>query len=221
MSPFTPTSRTRVLRHPERAVYDRELVYSILDEGYICHVGFVAGGQPFVIPTAYGRAGDRIYIHGSAASRMLRSLTGGIDVCVTVTLVDGLVVARAAFRNSINYRSVVILGKARLVTEPGEKEQALRCLTNHVQPGRWEQVRPPTEKEMLATSALVLPLEEVSAKVRSGPPLDAEEDYALPVWAGILPLRTTLGEPIAEAHVSPETPPIDRSRFQRFAQGSR
>jgi uncharacterized protein len=142
-------------------------------------------------------------------------------VCVTVTLVDALVVARAAFRHSINYRSVVTLGKARLVTDPGEKEDALRCLTNHGQPGRWEEVRQPSEKEMLATSALVLPLEEVSAKVRSGPPLDAEEDYSLPVWAGIIPLRTTLGEPIAEAHVSPETPPIDRSRFRRFAQASR
>jgi uncharacterized protein len=216
MPSFTPTRRTRVIRHPERGVYDRECVYSILDEGYVCHIGFVTHGQPFVIPTGYGRAGDLLYVHGSAASRMLRSLGDGIAVCVTVTLVDGFVLARAAFRHSMNYRSVVILGKARLVTEPEEKRQALRCLTNHIVPGRWEEVRPPDDKEMLATSVLALPLDEVSAKVRSGPPLDLEEDFPLRVWAGVIPVWTQLGEPIADSHVLPEALPVDKTRFRRF-----
>jgi uncharacterized protein len=221
MGSFTPTSRTRVVRHPERAVYDRDLVYAILDEGYVCHVGFSIDGQPFVIPTAYGRAGDRIYIHGSAASRMLRSIGGGVDVCVTVTLVDGFVLARAAFRHSMNYRSVVILGRARLVTEPAEKMEALRSFTNHIVPGRWDEIRPPNEKEMLATSVLVLPLDEVSAKVRSGPPLDIEDDFLRPVWAGVVPLRAQLGEPVADSHVLPHAPRVDLARFRRFAKNDR
>jgi nitroimidazol reductase NimA-like FMN-containing flavoprotein (pyridoxamine 5'-phosphate oxidase superfamily) len=162
METFTPSSRTRVVRHAERGVYDRRQIYAILDEGFICHVGFSVDGQPYVIPTAYGRSGDRLYFHGAAANRMLRSLAGGVDVCVTVTLVDGFVLARAAFKQSINYRSVVILGKARLVAETAEKMEALRCLTNHVAPGRWEEVREPNEKELAATSVLALPLLEVS-----------------------------------------------------------
>lgn len=215
MSAFTPTSRTRLVRHPERATYDREQVYSILDEGFICHVGFVVGGQPYVIPTAYGRADDQIYIHGSAASRMLQSLAQGVDVCVTVTLVDGFVLARAAFRQSINYRSVVIVGHARLVCENAERLEALRRLTNHVVPGRWEEVRPPNEKEMAVTSVLALRLDEVSAKVRSGPPVDAEADRPLSAWAGVIPVRMQLGEPMPDAYVQAGTPILDTRRLVR------
>jgi len=216
METLTPTNRTRVVRHPERAAYEREQIYSILDEGYICHIGFAVDGQPFVIPTAYGRSGDQVYIHGSAASRMLRSLAEGIDLCLTVTLVDGLVLARSAFRNSINYRSVVILGKAGLVTDVEEKTAGLRCLTNHVVPGRWEEVRPPNQTEMLSTSVLVLPIDEASAKVRSGPPKDLEDDFSIPVWAGVIPLRTQMGEPVPEEHLASGVAAVDTRRFSRF-----
>src|SRR5215469_18597843 len=161
MQAFTPTERTQVRRHPERGVYDLDEIYAILDEGYICHLGFSINGQTYVIPTAYGRFGNQIYLHGSAASRTVGSLARGIDVCATVTLVDGFVLARSAFRHSLNYRSVVILGKARLVTDPTEKMQALRCFTNHLVPNRWEEVRSPNQTEMLNTSVLSLALEEV------------------------------------------------------------
>src|ERR1700741_2287887 len=155
-----PTSRTRVVREPDRGVYEREAVYRILDEGFICHVGFNLDGQPFVIPTSYGRSGDNLYIHGSAASRMLRNLDKGIPVCVTVTLLDGLVLARSIFNHSMNYRSVVILGTASLVSEPAEKLAALRTLSGHILPHRWDDVRQPNEKELKATSVLRIPLEE-------------------------------------------------------------
>lgn len=210
-----PTVHTQVRRHAERAVYDLEQIYSILDQGYICHLGLVFEGQSFVIPTAYGRSGDQIYLHGSAASRTMRCLAEGINVCATVTLVDGFVLARCAFRHSINYRSVVILGKARLVTDPEEKVEGLRCLTNHLVPGRWEEVRPPNETEMIKTSLLSLPINEVSAKVRSGPPLDLEDDYPIRVWAGVVPLRTQIEEPIADPHVLPGIPVVDKGRFDR------
>src|SRR5215472_18690769 len=164
MRTFTPTARTQVRRLPKRAAYDKAQVHSILDEGRVCHVGFVVDGQPYVIPTGYARVDDRLYLHGSAASRMLRSLDEGIPVCVTVTLFDGLVLARSAFHHSVNYRSVVVLGQARLVTDPGEKLQALRSFTNHLVPGRWKEVRPPNEQELKATSVLEVPLTEVSAK---------------------------------------------------------
>ena len=216
METFAPTSRTQVDRHAERAVYGREQIYSILDEGYICHLGFAVDGQPYVIPTAYGRAGDQIYIHGSAGSRMVRSLAQGIDVCLTVTLVDGLVLARSAFRHSINYRSVVVLGKARLVTEAGEKMEGLRSITNHVVPGRWEEVRGPNQTEMVSTSVLVLPLAEASAKVRSGPPKDLEDDFGVPAWAGVIPLRTEVGEPEPDDHALAGVAVVDRRRFERF-----
>ena len=217
MKAFTPTERTQIRRHAERGVYDREQIYSILDEGYICHLGFTVDGQTYVIPTAYGRSGNQIYIHGSAASRALCSLGEGIDVCATVTLVDGFVLARSAFRHSINYRSVVILGKARLVTNPTEKLEALRCFTNHLVPNRWEEVRSPNQTEMLKTSVLSLALEEVSAKVRSGPPLDLEEDYSIPVWAGVVPVSPSLGEPIPDGHVLPGIAVVDRHRLDRVA----
>lgn len=215
MNAFTPTDRTRVKRRPQRAVYDRAQVYSILDEGVVCHVGFIVDGRPVVIPTAYGRAGDRIYIHGSAASRMLRSLAEGIDVCITVTLVDGLVLGRSAFHTSMNYRSVVMFGNARLVTDREEKLEALRSFTNHVIPGRWEEVRQPTDQELAATSALALPLEEVSAKVRTGGPIDDEEDYGFPVWAGVVGVRTVTGEVTPDSHVLPGIPVFDAARLKR------
>lgn len=215
MDAYTPTERSQVRRLPKRAAYDKEQVYSILDEGYVCHVGFVAGGQPYVIPTGYARAGDRLYIHGSPASRMLRALEQGAEVSLTVTLLDGFVLARSAFHHSMNYRSVVVFAKARLVTDPAEKLEALRAFTEHVLPGRWAEVRQPSERELNATSVLVLPLDEASAKVRTGPPIDDEADYSLPVWAGVIPIRMELGEPVADGRVLPGVAVIDTGRFRR------
>jgi nitroimidazol reductase NimA-like FMN-containing flavoprotein (pyridoxamine 5'-phosphate oxidase superfamily) len=185
-------------RLPKRGEYDHAAVYRILEEAFICHVGFISDGKPVVIPTSYGRIGDDLYIHGSAASRMLRSLEKGIDVCVTVTLIDGLVLARSAFHHSINYRSVVIFGNAKVVDDSDEKLNALHAFSDHIVPGRWEEVRPPSESELRSTLVLKLPLVEVSAKIRSGPPIDDEEDYELPVWAGTVPLKLTAAAPIAD-----------------------
>ena len=199
--PYPPTPRTRVVREAHRGVYDRETAYSILDEGFLCHVGFVADGQPFVIPTSYGRKDDCLYIHGSAASRMLRQMKEGVAVCVTVTLLDGLVLARSVFNHSMNYRSVVVLGKATLVDDPAEKLEALRRLAEHIIPGRWADSRQPNERELKQTSVLRLPIEEFSAKVRTGPPIDDEEDYSFPTWAGVVPLEMVAGEPIADARL--------------------
>ena len=193
---FTQTERTKLKRLPKRGHFDRETVYGILDEGFICHVGFAPEGQPFVIPTGYARDGDTLYIHGSAASRMLRTLSTGLDVCVTVTIIDGLVLARSAFHHSMNYRSVVIFGRAKLVEDREEKRAALLALSEHIIRGRWAEVREPTEQEMKATTVLSLPLVEASAKIRTGPPLDDEEDYEMNVWAGVIPLRLVAGEPI-------------------------
>jgi len=212
METYIPTDRTQVRRLPKRGVYDKAQVHAILDEGRICHVGFVMDGQPFVIPTGYVRRGDLLYFHGSAASRMLRESAAGIPVSVTVTLLDGFVLARSAFHHSMNYRSVVILGRARLVTELDEKMEALRCFTNHIMAGRWEEVRQPTPVEMKATSVLALTLEEVSAKVRTGGPIDDEEDYALPVWAGVVPVRLEAGEPIPDDRLVPGVAPVDKGR---------
>ena len=199
MSTSAPTTRTRVVREPQRGVYDREVINQILDEAFICHVGFVIDGQPFVIPTGFGRVDDTLYIHGSAASRMLKQLSGGIPVCVTVTLLDGLVLARSVFNHSMNYRSVVVLGTADLVSDPQEKLAALHSLSEHIAPGRWEHSRQPSDRELKATSVLKLPLRECSAKVRTGPPIDDDEDMSLPFWAGVLPLelvpRTPLPDP--------------------------
>jgi len=206
MSDFTPTERTQVKRLPKRGKYERDTVFAILDEGFVCHVGFSVDGQPYVIPTNYGRLGDTLYLHGSAASRMLRTLSEGVAVSVTVTHVDGLVLARSAFHHSVNYRSVVILGTARLVSDPAEKMEALRVFTEHVMKGRWDDVRQPTEQELKATTVLALPLEEVSAKVRTGGPIDDEEDYALPVWAGVLPLQTVVKEPLPDAQRKKDEP---------------
>lgn len=204
--PLTPTERTRVVREPQRGVYDRETIYAILDEGLVCHVGFSMGGQPYVIPTLYGRVGEAVYFHGSAASRMLRGLSEGAEVCLTVTLVDGIVLARSIFNHSMNYRSVVALGKATLVDAPQEKLEALRAFTEKILPGRWGDARQPNEKELKATSVLRLPLTEASAKVRTGPPEDDAPDYALPIWAGVIPLRVIAGAPVRDEKCDPGLP---------------
>jgi nitroimidazol reductase NimA-like FMN-containing flavoprotein (pyridoxamine 5'-phosphate oxidase superfamily) len=214
--PYTPTPRTRLVREADRAVYDRETVYRILDEGFLCHVGFVLEGQPFVIPTSYGRKDASLLIHGSAASRMLRQVKDGIPVCVTVTLLDGLVLARSIFNHSMNYRSVVVLGKATLVEDPAEKLEALRLLSEHIIPGRWADSRQPNERELKATSVLRLPIEEFSAKVRQGPVIDDEEDYSFPTWAGVVPLETKTGEPIDDARLLPgQTAPAYARHYSR------
>ena len=203
---FPQTARTKLKRLPKRGHFDRETVYGILDEGFICHVGFAIDAQPFVIPTGYGRVGDKLYIHGSQASRMLRSLAGGINVCVTVTIVDGLVLARSAFHHSMNYRSVVVFGRATLVDDPQEKMKALVALSEHIVRGRWDDVRGPNDEEIKLTTVLCLPLEEASAKIRTGPPLDDEEDYALPIWAGVVPLKLVAGEPINDPRLPRDIP---------------
>jgi len=198
MMTFTQTERTTLKRLPKRGHFDRETVYGILDEAFICHVGFAPEGRPVVIPTGYARVDDKLYIHGSQASRMLRTLAGGVDVCVTVTIVDGLVLARSAFHHSMTYRSVVIFGRATPVEDREEKLAALLALSEHIIRGRWAEVREPAEQELRATTVLSLPLVEASAKIRTGPPLDDEEDYALPVWAGVIPLKLEAGEPIKD-----------------------
>src|ERR1051325_884911 len=192
------TSRTTVRRLAARGAYDRETIYAVIDEAYICHVGFGVDGHPFVIPTIHARVGDTLYFHGSAASRMLRSLRDGVDACVTITLVDGLVLARSAFHHSMNYRSVVVFGKAREVSEDAERLRVLEVLVEKIAPGRTAEVRPPNEKELRQTLVLALPLTEASAKTRSGPPLDDDEDYALPVWAGVIPISIVRGAPIRD-----------------------
>lgn len=212
-----PTTRTRVVREPQRAVYDRDAVNQILDEAFLCHVGFVADGQPYVIPTSYGRDDNVLYIHGSAASRMLRNLDQGVPVCVTVTLLDGLVLARSVFNHSMNYRSVVILGTATLVDDPAEKIAALRALSEHILPRRWDDARQPNEKELKATSVLRIPIEEFSAKVRVGPPMDDEEDYSFPNWAGVIPLEMKVGSPIPDDRCQRELPPY----LHNFSRKSR
>ncbi len=198
MEKLSQTARTTLKRLPQRGAFDRETINQILDEGFICHVGFVVNGQPFVIPTGYARAGEKLYIHGSQASRMLRTLEQGIQVCLTVTLVDGLVLARSAFHHSMNYRSVVVFGRAAVIDDREEKLAALRELSEHMIPGRWDDVRLPNERELQLTTVLSLPLDEASAKIRSGPPLDDEEDYGLNVWAGVVPLHLTADAPIAD-----------------------
>ncbi len=196
-----PTPRTEVRRLPERAVYDREAINAILDEALFCHVAFVEDGSPVVIPTIHARIGDTLYFHGSPASRMLRAMKKGTEVSVAVTILDGLVVARTPFHQSMNYRSVIVFGQARLVEDPDEKMAVLEAVTDHVTPGRWEDSRPPTEEEVGRTLVLAVPLNEASAKVRSGPPADEEEDLGLPHWAGVVPLRLEPGEPIPDEGV--------------------
>lgn len=204
-APATP--RTRVRREPARAVYDREAIDRILDEALIAHLGFVHEGQPFVIPTLHARVGDTVYFHGSAASRAVRTLGSGVPACLTVTLLDGVVLARSAFHTSVNYRSVVVVAEATPVEGPDERLRALEAFMERLVPGRWGEVRPPTSKELKGTRVLAMALDETSAKVRSGPPEDDPDDLELPVWAGVIPLHTSAGAPIADAltpgHIDP------------------
>jgi nitroimidazol reductase NimA-like FMN-containing flavoprotein (pyridoxamine 5'-phosphate oxidase superfamily) len=193
---YAPTDRTKFKRLAYRGSYDRATVHAVLDEGFICQVGFVVDGKPFVIPTAYGRVGDRLLLHGSASNRMLRALAGGAEACISVTLVDGLVFARSAFHHSVNYRSVIVFARGEEVTDPDEKLEALRVIVEHVVPKRWDAVRVPTTQEVAMTKVVAFPIVEASAKTRTGPPIDDEADYALPVWAGELPLRTVTAEPV-------------------------
>jgi nitroimidazol reductase NimA-like FMN-containing flavoprotein (pyridoxamine 5'-phosphate oxidase superfamily) len=202
MEIYPPTEKTQVKRRSQRGCYDRATVHAILDEGFLCHVGFVAGGHPVVIPTAYGRDGDRLFLHGAPLNRSLRSMAEGLDVCVTVTLVDALVLARSAFHHSINYRSVVIFGRATEVTDLEDKRHALRVFTDHVVRGRWDAVREPDEREIDGTLVVELPLEEVSAKIRTGPPIDDEADMTLPVWAGLLPLAMVPQAPVPDPQLA-------------------
>lgn len=197
------TNRTELRRLPKRGFHDAETIHAILDAGFLAHVGFQVDGQPFVIPTLYGRDGEKLYLHGSAASRMLGELAQGVAACVTVTLVDGLVLARSAFHHSMNYRSVVAFGTARTIEDETQKRNALRVVSEHLIRGRWDEVREPNAKELKATSVLEFQIEEASAKVRQGPPLDDEEDYSLSMWAGVLPLKLRTGTPIADSRLAP------------------
>ncbi len=200
------SQRTKVKRHPERGDYDRSTIDAILDEALICHVGFVEEDQPYVIPTIHARDRDTLYLHGSPASRMLRNLANGIDLCVTVTLLDGLVLARSVYNHSMNYRSVVVLGHAREVTETEEKLRAMERVVEHILPGRWEDARQPSDGEIKGTTILALSLEEASAKIRTGPPKDFDDDLALPVWAGLIPLRLEPSPPIPDDGVEASAP---------------
>ena len=194
--PLTP--RTEVRRLPTRGAYDAPTIHAILDEGLICHVGFVHEGSPFVIPTGYASVGDQLLIHGSSASRMMRALSTGAEACITVTLIDGLVLARSAFNHSMNYRSVVVLARGTKIDEPEAKIKALEQITERLVPHRWADIRWPSEQEMKATMVLSFPLTEASAKIRVGPPKDEEEDYTMEVWAGVLPLTLTPGKPVSD-----------------------
>jgi uncharacterized protein len=213
------TDRTTLRRLPGRGSHDRGVIEAILDEALYGHLGFVQDAQPFVLPTIHARVGDRLYLHGSAASRMLRVAASGVRVCFSATLLDGLVLARSAFHHSMNYRSVALLGQAHLVSDEEEKLQALHAIVEHVARGRWEEVRPPHDKEMKATSVLRLPIEEASAKVRTGPPVDDEEDYPLRVWAGVVPMRVVAADPVAEerldASIAPTTAVLAAARRGR------
>ncbi|HKT50671.1 MAG TPA: pyridoxamine 5'-phosphate oxidase family protein [Candidatus Angelobacter sp.] len=215
------TERSQLRRLPDRGSHEKEVIEKILDEGFLAHVGFQVQGQPFVIPTLYGRDGDTLYLHGSAASRMLRELDTGLPACVTVTLVDGLVLARSAFNHSMNYRSVVAFGTAKKITDAAEKTRALHVISEHVLKGRWKDVRGPTEQELKATAVLRFVVDEASAKVRQGPPLDDEEDYSLPVWAGVLPLKLMAQEPVADPRMieGVEEPEYVRKRRDRDGAG--
>ncbi len=195
-SSYQPTERTRLRRIAKRGSYDRALVHSILDEALVCHVGFVDAGQPFVLPTAFARRGERLYLHGAVANRSLTVMTDGLPLCLTVTLLDGLVLARSAFHHSMNYRSVVVLGTAYEIADEAEKRAALDALVERARPGRSLETRPANAVELRTTRVLALDLVEVSAKVRTGPPLDDPEDLALPYWAGVIPLKLSAGTPI-------------------------
>jgi len=203
----TRSSRVTVRRMPERGRYDRASLDAVLDAGFVCHLGLAVDGQPYVIPTIYGRSGDDLFVHGSAASRTLRELGRGAPACLAVTHLDGVVVARSTFHSSLNYRSAVLLGTAHRVEDRASKAEALRAITEHFLQGRWEEARPPTPRELDATSVLRLPIDEASVKIRVGPPSDDEADYALPVWAGVIPLRIVAGHPVPDARLARELEP--------------
>jgi nitroimidazol reductase NimA-like FMN-containing flavoprotein (pyridoxamine 5'-phosphate oxidase superfamily) len=215
---MTMTQRSQLRRLPDRGSHEAEIVHSILDAAFLAHVGFQVNGQPFVIPTLYGRDQDKLFLHGSAASRMLNELDTGVPACVNVTLVDGLVLARSAFHHSMNYRSVVAFGTARKMQDPAEKTRALRVISEHLLAGRWNDVRGPTEKELKATAVLEFAIEEASAKVRQGPPLDDEEDYSLAVWAGVLPLNLETKAPVPDPRLAEG---IEAPAYLRTRRGSR
>jgi nitroimidazol reductase NimA-like FMN-containing flavoprotein (pyridoxamine 5'-phosphate oxidase superfamily) len=196
------TERSELRRLPKRGSHESAVIHQILDAGFLAHVGFCVEGQPFVIPTLYGRDGDKLYLHGSAASRMLKQLDAGAPVCVTVTLIDGLVLARSAFHHSMNYRSVMAFGMARKIDDPARKVEALRIIAEHLMAGRWKDVRTPSESELKATAALEFEIEEASAKVRTGPPLDDDADYELPIWAGVLPLELAPKPAVPDARLT-------------------
>ena len=198
MSSFEQSQLNRVKRVSERAAYDRETIYRIVDDALVCHVGFVQAGQPFVIPTIHARDGDRLILHGAASSRMLKHISERKDICVTITFVDGLVLARSVFHHSMNYRSAILFGTGRLIEDEEEKWRGFKVLTDHIMPGRWEDARQPNRKELKATSLVAMDIETASAKIRTGPPIDDEEDYELPIWAGVLPIRRTILPPIAD-----------------------
>lgn len=212
---FTPTDRTKLRRVAARGSYDRETIYAILDEALVCHVGFVHDGQPFVIPTIHWREGDGLYLHGAPASRMLKTASAGEPLCVTVTLLDGLVLARSSFHHSMNYRSVVVLGRAEAVNDPDQKLRALAALVEHVVPGRDGHTRPPSEAELRATQVIRLPISEASAKIRTGGPKDEAEDYALPYWAGLVPLSLTPGAPLPDEKLTAGIPIPDHAASYR------
>jgi nitroimidazol reductase NimA-like FMN-containing flavoprotein (pyridoxamine 5'-phosphate oxidase superfamily) len=217
-----PSDRTRVRRLPDRGHYDRETIDPIIDDAMVAHVGFVAEGHPYVIPMAVARHGDELFLHGSTASRLMKTLSGSTDVCVTVTHLDGLIVSRTLFDSSMNYRSVVVLGHARVITEPAEKLAALRVIVEHLLPGRWDEARTPSNRELKATTLLAVPLDEASAKIRSGPPQDDDANLGLPSWAGEIPLTTIALEPVADPHLASgtEVPASVRSFVAQRRRGS-
>jgi nitroimidazol reductase NimA-like FMN-containing flavoprotein (pyridoxamine 5'-phosphate oxidase superfamily) len=216
MSQFTPTERTRVTRKPDRGTYDRELIYSILDQAFVGHLGFIADGQPFVVPTNYVRVGDKLFLHGSTASRLMRTLASGAPFCLSVTLLDGIVFSPTATGHSVNYRSVVVMGKAELIEDPQAKLAAMRDFVEYVIRGRWDTVRPPSEQELKGTMVLAVPLVEASAKVRTGFAVDGEEEYAGSAWTGVLPFQWTAGEPLPDPRGNPKTPvPANILRYLR------
>ncbi len=202
MERFKATEKTALKRLPKRGAFERETIEAILDEGLIAHAGFVEGGQPFVLPMIYGRDRDVLYLHGAAGGRHLRALAGGRPICVTVTIADGLVLARSAFHHSMNYRCVVVLGRAKKIEDEAEKLRALELISEHVLPRRWQEARKPNKAEMKQTLVVSLPLLECSAKVRTGPPLDEEDDYSLPIWAGVVPMTTAFGAPLADGRLA-------------------
>jgi nitroimidazol reductase NimA-like FMN-containing flavoprotein (pyridoxamine 5'-phosphate oxidase superfamily) len=215
MASSAPSQRTRVRRAPARGAYDRATIDAILDEGLVAHLGFAVDGQPFVVPTLQARVGDTVYIHGSAASRAIRTLSAGLPACLTVTLIDGIVLARSAFHHSMNYRSVVVLGTARPVSDPDELLLSLEAFTERVAAGRWDEVRAPNRQELKGTRVLAMTLDEASAKVRSGPPVDDEEDYALDVWAGVIPLTLAAGTPVDDPRLRPGVAAPSPARVRR------